>query len=274
MTRTGGRELELALTRRARRAPQLGSATCACGHALTPPWAWAGRRARCPACGVEAALPAWLPARAGQASDREGYEAVPDLDERARVEAAARRQRRRRRMIAGGALGFVLLLFIGSGVAWRLYIRSGRWVQTGPKVDPVVSRADLMARQAAGLFEHAPIEIYEGLYILTHEWSYAVRSRRPDPRLQLPVVANNLAWRLLTSERERLRDPEWALELAREAVLRTEGRAAFILDTYAEALFQGGQAQRAVEQELRALKLEPEHPFYEKQLERFRAGRP
>ena len=274
MTRTGGRELELALTRRARRAPQIGSAACACGQGLTPPRAWAGRRARCPVCGVEAALPTWLPARSGRGSEQEGYEAVPDLDERARVEAAAHKQRRRRRWIAGGALGFVLLLFIGSGVAWRLYIRSGRWIQTGPRLDPVVSRADLMARQAAAYYERYPVALYEALYVLTHEWSYAVRSRRPDPQLQLPVVANNLAWRLLVSEEARLRDPAWALVLAREAVLKTEGRAAFILDTYAEALFQAGQAQKAIEQEERALRLEPDHPFYKKQLERYRAERP
>ncbi len=84
-----------------------------------------------------------------------------------------------------------------------------------------------------------------------------------------PVVLNNLAWLLLTSNDVNLRDPLRAMLLAQRAVLKSP--KAHVLDTLATAYWANGLAEEAIRTEQEALeKATSEKTFYESQLEKFR----
>jgi Zn-dependent protease with chaperone function len=83
-----------------------------------------------------------------------------------------------------------------------------------------------------------------------------------------PEVLNNLAWLLLTSEDQNLRDPPKALLLARSAAELYP--LPHILDTLATAFWANGYINEAVETERRALEKDTDQAdFYRLQLERF-----
>jgi tetratricopeptide (TPR) repeat protein len=83
-----------------------------------------------------------------------------------------------------------------------------------------------------------------------------------------PVVLNNLAWLLATSEDDRFREPELALALARQAAGLQE--SAFILDTLAECYFVNGLYAEAVAAGRQALALaKGDRRHYEEQLRKF-----
>ncbi|MBI5524110.1 MAG: M48 family metalloprotease [Desulfarculus sp.] len=87
-------------------------------------------------------------------------------------------------------------------------------------------------------------------------------------------VLNSLAWVLATAQREELRSPAEALELALEAVALAP--RPHIWDTLAEAYLQNGQPQRALAAARAALAAGPRErlDYYQAQLERFaRAAR-
>lgn len=65
---------------------------------------------------------------------------------------------------------------------------------------------------------------------------------------------NNLAWLYATAEDQKMRDPVKALSNARKAV-ELEPQAAFIHDTYAEALYVNGEYDEAVTTQEQTLKL-------------------
>jgi Zn-dependent protease with chaperone function len=82
---------------------------------------------------------------------------------------------------------------------------------------------------------------------------------------------NNLAWLLLTSGDQELRDPERALELADAAAVLAP--LPHILDTLATAYWAQGDIDKAVATETKALRMDPEQEvFYRLQLERFRTS--
>ncbi len=84
-----------------------------------------------------------------------------------------------------------------------------------------------------------------------------------------PVVLNNLAWLLLTSEDESLRNPERALALARESVEMNETQ--HVMDTLAEAYYQNGMYMEAYRAAKRALQLATEdRSHYEAQLKKIK----
>ena len=66
---------------------------------------------------------------------------------------------------------------------------------------------------------------------------------------------NEMAWTLLTDEKIKTRDLTLALKLAQTAFDVSSGKDAGVLDTYARALFDNGQATEAVAQQKRALEL-------------------
>lgn len=68
---------------------------------------------------------------------------------------------------------------------------------------------------------------------------------------------NGQAWNMLTSKDPKRRDPAEALKRAERAVELTKRTDPAILDTYAEALFQNGDAARALEIEQYALEILP-----------------
>jgi len=92
------------------------------------------------------------------------------------------------------------------------------------------------------------------------------RSLELDP--DNPEALNNLAWLLLTVEKKTLQDKEQALELARRAAdLKKQGH---ILDTLAEAYWQNGMVDRALESTGQAMKMDPgNREYYRKQKEKF-----
>jgi tetratricopeptide (TPR) repeat protein len=83
-----------------------------------------------------------------------------------------------------------------------------------------------------------------------------------------PETLNNLAWLLLTVENRALLDPVRALDLAKNAV-EIQARS-HILDTLAEAYWQNGKAEMAVETAKRALAgSSGNRGYYRQQLQRF-----
>lgn len=69
---------------------------------------------------------------------------------------------------------------------------------------------------------------------------------------------NSLAWFLVTTPEKRLRDPLRALQLARDAVAATKGKAGHILDTLAVALHQNGDLIEALSYAEKAAGLMPD----------------
>ena len=70
-----------------------------------------------------------------------------------------------------------------------------------------------------------------------------------------PKILNELAWTILTKEEIKRRDLPLATNLARFAVDVTGGKDGDILDTYARALFDTGQAGEAIKVQKQALGL-------------------
>ena len=84
-----------------------------------------------------------------------------------------------------------------------------------------------------------------------------------------PVALNNLAWLLLTSEDQSLRDPLRALTLAQRAVLRSS--ESHVLDTLATAYWANGFIDEAISTEQEALSgATTQREFYQDQIERFK----
>lgn len=84
-----------------------------------------------------------------------------------------------------------------------------------------------------------------------------------------PELRNNLAWLLLTARNQRLRDPERALVLARQAASQLE--AGFILDTLAAALAANHDPSGAVAAEELAMEVDPENRlYYQEQIQALR----
>lgn len=81
---------------------------------------------------------------------------------------------------------------------------------------------------------------------------------REDPRQ--PLALNNLAWLLVTSQEEALRDPARGLVLAREAAALD--RSAVVLDTLAEAFFANGMKEEALAAINEAISLASEKKDY------------
>lgn len=83
-----------------------------------------------------------------------------------------------------------------------------------------------------------------------------------------PKLLNNLAWLLLTSDNQSLRDPARALDLARLAAIQIP--AGHILDTLATAYWANGFVEKAVETERQAIFADPEEgQYYREQILKF-----
>lgn len=125
------------------------------------------------------------------------------------------------------------------------------------KSDDLALRQDLaMIYHQRGRYEQA-MEIYETVL-------------RQDPNQA--VALNNLAWLLVTSPQEELRDEHRALELAKKAVGLE--RSPVFLDTLAEAYYANGLIGDAVRTIEEAISLATEdRGYYERQLDKFLASR-
>jgi Zn-dependent protease with chaperone function len=83
-----------------------------------------------------------------------------------------------------------------------------------------------------------------------------------------PEILNNLAWLLLTAENQAIQDPQWALMLAKQAVIIQP--SAHILDTLAFAYWRNGLREQAVLAEKRAIAQQPTNlEYYLHQLKKY-----
>lgn len=100
------------------------------------------------------------------------------------------------------------------------------------------------------------------IYYQLEEWKAAEKAYRYAAGLndKQPDILNNLAWLLLTSEDESLRDPERALELAKDATEMAEN--AQFMDTLAEAYYQNKMYLEAYRAAKRALELASDNRSY------------
>jgi thiol-disulfide isomerase/thioredoxin len=71
-------------------------------------------------------------------------------------------------------------------------------------------------------------------------------------------LQNEIAWTLLSDEKIKTRNPKLALKFARAAFESTGGKDPNVLDTYARALFDNGNAAEAAQQQQRAIDLTPD----------------
>ncbi|MCF8119850.1 MAG: M48 family metalloprotease [Deltaproteobacteria bacterium] len=121
--------------------------------------------------------------------------------------------------------------------------------------------------------EPSTVAPYLNLAMLYQEMGKDQESRRLyeqiiDMNPRHPVALNNLAWLLVTTPQDALRDIPRGLELAKRAVA-LEPSPGF-LDTLAEAYYQNGQAAEAVKTIQRAMaKATDNRDYYQGQLEKF-----
>jgi len=84
-----------------------------------------------------------------------------------------------------------------------------------------------------------------------------------------PKLLNNLAWLLLTSDDQTLRNPKRALEMARLAGMQAP--AGHILDTLATAYWANGFSEKAIKTEQQAIFADPgEGKYYREQIQKFK----
>ena len=83
-----------------------------------------------------------------------------------------------------------------------------------------------------------------------------------------PSALNNFAWLIITTDDNKLKDPERGLELAKKAV--EIERSPIFLDTLAEAYWVNGNSEKAVQVIKEAIMLDDTgSPYYREQLEKF-----
>ena len=86
---------------------------------------------------------------------------------------------------------------------------------------------------------------------------------------------NNLSWGIMTEEKVQYRNRAFALALAEAAVEASDGKAGYVLDTYARALFDDGQLAKALQTQKKAMRFakdKAERKLMEAHLEQFRNG--
>lgn len=102
-------------------------------------------------------------------------------------------------------------------------------------------------------------------------------ARRAERLLELeevpPVLLNNQAWRIATSEEPTPELLDVARRLARRAVEATDRHNPDLLDTLAEVYFQAGERERAVAVIDEAIALAPDEPYFQEQRRRFTGAR-
>jgi len=175
--------------------------------------------------------------------------------------SAARHDRSLRRALIGYLAGLVLLLL----VAWPAGL------YTGPERINLQLALASVNQAVLAKPDQPELQLYRAA--LLHRLGRLTEAAEAyEKTLELdglnPTALNDLAWLYLTGP-DRLRRPEAALVIAlKAAALKPEAE---VLDTLAEAYFQNGQAQKAIEAAQTALAKGPKNrAYYEKQLEKFK----
>lgn len=277
----------------------------ACSNPMQSPAPWGGRPVTCPACGETQTVPRQSDPQveeslAAKDSDRRSrleadppevvedplpFDQVPQ-DEPAewmpRNAAEEKRQTRGRRR--------KVLLYLGATLVAGAMV--GGWMYARHVYREDFSAAGRMKKRGFGE-QVKPGDLRDQALwqrIRDEEKSFAtggkgflsayrlVRTYRevlyatdvPLPDHLRAYVANNAAWFLATTTHFLLRDPTEARSLAEAAVELTRRKEPMYLDTLAEATFQAGRIQDALDIELEALKLDPDAPYLAPQIEKFR----
>ena len=269
---TAAKDLERSLQGRRGRPGPARLARCACGQDLDLPEPEQSEALACPVCGAHGPFDTQshgeVPRPRGGAAAGLSREILrdPALLAQEQHEAHQRRRRRRRRLTG---LALVILLIVAGVLVRRHYRAKARWVSGGPAVPALVQQALQTRARAAALLENTPSGYHRALYVFTTRWALAVVARRPALRGQLPLLQNELAWFLLTSDDAEFHDPAEALGLAQEAVTASQLKRPALIDTYAEALFQNQRIAEAVEAERQALSMRPDDAFLAGQVQKF-----
>src|SRR5208283_4220898 len=88
-----------------------------------------------------------------------------------------------------------------------------------------------------------------------------------------PLLLNNTAWMIATSQRPTEEQVGVAVRLAERAVEETDRQDPNLLDTLAEAQFAAGRPEDAVQTIDEAIALRPEQPYFVEQRRRFTGER-
>ena len=252
-----------------------------CQNALSAPATWAGRLARCPACGVEQAVATQddatavrpVPRDALPASQLEGEGAATEATLREVVppssQPAPRRRFRRAWVWAILVVGLVATAYAGWRV-WRTRFapdaiaRRHVAAQHGRSAYPRVG--ELERRVAENPNDPRATRRLAAAYERVIEQA----GRRGSKRI--PMIYNNAAWLYLTTPIEAVRDVERGLRYAEIAVAATGGEQGVVLDTLAEALHLNGRHEDAVRVAEQAVALEPDEAELGAHLEIYRAA--
>ena len=122
------------------------------------------------------------------------------------------------------------------------------------------------------------IVLHENVAMIYHEMGRlkeAIETYKKVIRLDptRAVALNNLAWIMVTAPDKDLRDRQYALALAKEAV-KLE-RSPVFLDTLAEAYYENGMIPEAIDTIKEAISAATENRnYYEEQLEKFQTIQP
>jgi len=169
------------------------------------------------------------------------------------------------RKVKRSMAAYIVGVFIFIGLSFQLpeYSKSDLFIMHAEEIieaaiekEPHNTELYELLGEAALLKKHYPKAIY----------AYANALRlKPDN----PEILNNLAWLYATCEKEELRDPKKALELAKKAA---ELESSYhILDTLAEAYYVNGYFEQAVQLAEKVMKMDLKNPeHYEKQLKKFK----
>ncbi|HMB96461.1 MAG TPA: hypothetical protein VKK61_10520, partial [Tepidisphaeraceae bacterium] len=125
--------------------------------------------------------------------------------------------------------------------------------------DPEIVQNSYSLFKSAGRADDAD-KLFSNAYMQAH----AELAQNPDD----PVLMNQLAWLCARCDQKM---PE-AFDMASKAAA-AEPDSAAILDTFAEVNFRMGHTDEAVKLETRALQIEPDDVFMNKQLKRFSSGK-
>lgn len=158
-------------------------------------------------------------------------------------------------------------------IAWEGHPRAGLDEALEQIVD---GKYDLEGVKFAQKFAE---ELHEYLHLASDGDSPLARAagrKLFDAAAQRPNLLNDLAWEILTHEHDlQFRDRRLALDAARAANQATGGRDPDILDTYALALFENGNAVEAVQIVKQAIALcqdDSLRPQFKERLERYEKG--
>ncbi len=147
----------------------------------------------------------------------------------------------------------------GGGVSWAALDKALEEI--------IADKYDLAAAQKADKQRRVTVEKQrKGRELAAKYFELVTENEKPEGSQKLgkevveffdkdAVMLNDFAWKILTEEGLKFRDLKFALEVAKAAYDACEGKNAYIVDTYARALFDNGKKKEALEYQKKAVEL-------------------